>query len=103
LTFIVDGGVTDLFRPDGVGFDLQWAALRIESALSERKIPRKSTRPDNCQQSLVSVLPFPSNRLHANLRGHPDIFMMEPADAHQLDDLPLFWRLDWPAVRRIPR
>jgi hypothetical protein len=53
--------------------------------------------------TLVSALPFPSNRLHANLRGHPGIFMMEPADAHQLDDLPLFWRLDWPAVRRIPR
>jgi hypothetical protein len=29
------------------------------------------------------------NRLDANLRGHPDIFVMESTDALQLDNLPL--------------
>ncbi len=46
-------------------------------------------------------LSLPINRLDANLRGHPDILVMKPADALQLNDLPLIWRLDWPAARRI--
>ncbi|MDJ0870936.1 MAG: hypothetical protein QNJ87_04145 [Gammaproteobacteria bacterium] len=53
------------------------------------------------REKKMEGLSLPINRLDANLRGHPDILVMKPADALQLNDLPLIWRLDWPAARRI--
>jgi hypothetical protein len=31
----VNGGFADLFRPDGVGFDLQWGGILLYKSLAE--------------------------------------------------------------------
>ncbi len=43
----------------------------------------------------VFRLCLPFIRPENHLGGHPNVFMMEPADALELNHPPLFWRLNW--------
>ena len=53
------------------------------------------------RQRLLAVLSLPNNQLHANLHSHPDIFVMELANALAPNDFTLCQRLCRTVVGRI--